>query len=59
VVGGGWLAYSGIHFIWRMFHLSAFPTVNRAGAVVSLSLIVVFSLLPMLPDRSRRAAEAP
>lgn len=59
VVGGGWLAYSVTHFIWHMLHLSAFPTVSRVGAVVSLSLIVVFSLLPMLPDRPRRAAEAP
>ncbi|MDR6318217.1 hypothetical protein [Actinoplanes couchii] len=51
VLGGGWLVYSSFHFLWHMFHLAAFPTWSRIGAVLSLALIVVFSILPMIPEK--------
>jgi hypothetical protein len=53
VLGGGWLTYSSFHFLWHMFHLSAFPIWSRIGAVFSLALILVFSILPMIPERKK------
>lgn len=54
VVGWGWLVFNVLHFIYHMTMLGMYTPSDQVMNVITLSLLVLFSLVLVLPDSRGR-----
>jgi hypothetical protein len=54
VAGWGWLVFNVLHFVYHMTMLGMYKPSDQVANVITLSLLVIFSVILVLPDSRRR-----
>jgi hypothetical protein len=54
VAGWGWLVFNVLHFIYHMTMLGMYKPSDQVANVITLSLLMIFSVILVLPDSRRR-----